>query len=35
VAPPPKDFDPAKRPEGLIEPIEWLLDIKVPADKNS
>jgi GTPase SAR1 family protein len=29
---PPKDFDSAKHSEGLIEPIEWLLDIQVPVD---
>jgi hypothetical protein len=28
---PPKDFDSGKHSEGLIEPIEWFLDIKVPA----
>jgi hypothetical protein len=28
---PPKDFDSAKHSEGLIEPIEWLLDIKLPV----
>jgi GTPase SAR1 family protein len=30
---PPKDFDSAKHSEGLIEPIEWLLDIKVPVEE--
>jgi hypothetical protein len=32
---PPKDFDPRIHSEGLIEPIEWLLDIKVPVDGDS
>jgi hypothetical protein len=32
---PPKDFDSGKHSEGLIEPIEWLLDIKVPVDRDS
>jgi hypothetical protein len=32
---PPKDFDSAKHSEGLIEPMEWLLDIKVPIDEHS
>jgi hypothetical protein len=32
---PPKDFDPRIHSEGLIEPIEWLLDIKVPVDEDS